>query len=229
MKIIWKKEAFLKFRAYIMGIDYEISGFGKVEKLDGNLVVTDVKIFPQVVTAAHTEMDAKSLAKFWDSLTVAGEDIGKWKLWWHSHVNMWASFSGTDDNTIAEFDSEMPEENWMLSMVTNKKGELYTQVDVFAPIRCVIKKVPWSVEYSDQKFEIDVSQEIKDKVTIVDFPPKLFKKKTIISFPLWRPKLNLNKDPNIHVLTPQEKLNLLAKYPDWFKGEPIHYPEYVEN
>jgi hypothetical protein len=166
MKIIFKKEAFEKFRAYVNGIEYEISGFGKIEKVDGNLVVTDVKIFPQVVSAGHTEMDAKSLAAFWDELMVAGEDIGKWKLWWHSHVYMMASFSGTDMNTIDEFDAEMPEENWMLSIVTNKQGNLFAQIDVFQPIRCVIGGLAWEIEESDEKITVDVKQEIAEKVRV---------------------------------------------------------------
>jgi hypothetical protein len=228
MKIVFKKEAYLKLQAYVAGIDYEISGFGKVEKEGGNLVITDIRIFPQVVTPAHTEMDAKNLAKFWDSLIVAGEDLGKWKLWWHSHVRMGASFSGTDDDTIDDFDSEMPENNWMLSIVTNKMGDLYAQIDVFEPIRCVIKHLIWSVEYGEQHFEIDVSQEIREKVT-VSYPPSSHSKITI-KFPDLRHKFNLKKDANVHILTPEEKLNLLKKYPDLQKTETLfHFPDYIEN
>src|SRR5258708_18832041 len=123
MKIIFKFPAYKKFRAYLHSVETEISGFGKVEKDGDNLIVTDVKIFAQVVSGSHTVMDARALAAFWDELIVAGEDIGQWKLWWHSHVNMPALFSNTDYNTIDEFDSEMPEENWMLSIVSNKLGK----------------------------------------------------------------------------------------------------------
>jgi hypothetical protein len=168
MKIIFKPAAFKKFRAYVNGIELEISGFGKVEKVDGNLVVTDVKIFPQVVSAGHTEMDARSLAAFWDELMVAGEDIGKWKLWWHSHVYMTAAFSGTDTDTIDEFDSEMPEENWMLSIVTNKLGNLLARIDVFQPIRCIINNVAWEVEQTDEEITVDVQSEIAEKVKTQD-------------------------------------------------------------
>lgn len=164
MKVEFTPEAFAKIRAYILGIDYEISGFGKVEKTKDALVVTDVKIFQQVVSAGNTIMDARGLAKFWDDLTVAGEDIGKWKLWWHSHVFMHAMFSGTDYDTIDEFDTETPEENWMLSIVGNKLGHMTCQVDIFQPIRCTIAKLKWDTQPGELP-QVDVSAEIQEKVT----------------------------------------------------------------
>ena len=169
MKILFKGSAFAKFRAYVHGIDYEISGFGKITKQDDLLIVEDVKIFKQTVTGGNTVMDRQALAKFWDELIVAGEDIGKWKLWWHSHVHMAASFSGTDYATIDEFDTELPEDNWMLSIVTNKEGVITPQIDVFQPIRCTIKNVPYDVDMSEKIEPINVLPEIEEKVTIVSY------------------------------------------------------------
>lgn len=166
MKVMFTAEAFKKFRAYVDGIEYEISGFGKVEKRDKDLWVTDIKIFDQLVTSSHTEMDARALAKFFDDLLVAGEDPVNWKLWWHSHVEMPAFFSATDDATIDEFDTEEPIENWMLSIVTNKRNLAFAQVNVFQPIRCVIPGLIWNHEDLEGTPDVDVAQEIKDKVKI---------------------------------------------------------------
>lgn len=192
MKILWKQQAFQKFRAYIHGINYEISGFGKIEKRGDDIVILDVRIFPQEVSAAHTEMDAKGLAHFWEELAVANEDLGAWKLWWHSHVNMQAFFSGTDLDTIDEFDTELPTENWMLSIVTNKSGKTLAQIDIFQPIRCTINDVPWDVEQSNENLTEDVSQEIAQKVTILK--------------PNIQTKINFNKT----LITPEE-VRLMAK------------------
>jgi len=167
MKILFSKQAFEKLRAYITGIEYEISGFGKVEKKDGDLYVTDVKIFQQVVSGGHTEMDRKALALFWDELLKAHEDTGLWKLWWHSHVFMSALFSGTDLDTISEFDAEVPEDNWMMSIVANKLGKMLCRIDVFEPIRCTINDVPWEIEVGEEVV-IDVKKEIEEQVQIYD-------------------------------------------------------------
>lgn len=167
MKIIFTPEAYKKFRAYVHGIGHEISGFGKVEKLEDSFRITDVKIFPQVVSGVHTVMDAQNLAAFWDELMVAGEDIGQWKLWWHSHVFMAAMFSQTDHETIDEFDTEMPEENWILSIVTNKYGKSLAKADIFQPIRCTLNDLPIDIEVGDVALTEDIEKEIKEKVTIL--------------------------------------------------------------
>jgi hypothetical protein len=176
MKIIFEPIVYKKLRAYVHGINYEISGFAKTIK-QGNIIrLTDIKIFPQVVTSAHTEMDAESLGAFWDGLQVAGEDIGLWKCWWHSHVEMAAHFSTTDYATIDEFDAEVPEENWMLSIVTNKQGDLFAQIDIYEPIRCTIAQIPWEVEMRDEQLAVDVAEEIFQNVTIKGVKKDVIKK-----------------------------------------------------
>jgi hypothetical protein len=175
MTIIFLPEAYRKFRAYIHLIDYEISGFGKVRKEGNDLIVEDVKIFDQVVNGGSTEIDAfgdggsGGYAKFWDDLAVAGEDASLWKLWWHSHVTMPAFFSGTDRNTINDWDTEQGHDNWMLSIVTNKYGAINCQVDIFQPLRCSMYKLPWKIAYNGKVGKTDydaIRKEIAEKVII---------------------------------------------------------------
>lgn len=166
MKIVFEPNAYHKMNSYIHGIGYEISGFGKIEKREKDIWITDVKIFQQVVTGGNTIIDAMAVAKFFDDLEVAGEDASTWKLWWHSHVYMSALFSGTDTATIEEFDSEMPADNWMLSIVANKYQRAFAQIDIYEPIRCSISDIPWSVAVGEVTWKDDVQAEIKEKVTI---------------------------------------------------------------
>jgi len=176
MKIIFPAKLYKKLRAYVEGIDYEISGFGKIELSDkkNEILVKDIKIFRQEVSNGHTVMKKKFLAKFFDQLMKSGEDLRYWKLWWHSHASMETFWSNTDVNTIEDFDNEMPQDNWMLSLVTNYEAEMKIRLDIFAPIRCTINKIGWDISLDDFQLEREVENEIIEKVKI--FVPKKYGK-----------------------------------------------------
>lgn len=131
MKLQIERVAHEKILAYTDLCPDEISGLGKVEVRDGVLVVTDVAIFEQVVSSAHSTIETKALAKFQDERIRAGESMKQWYFWWHSHANMGVFFSGTDTGTI-DSSTEFPH---LVSMVVNKKHEYKARLDVFSPVR----------------------------------------------------------------------------------------------
>lgn len=170
MKIIFPVREFQKLRAYVMGTKSEISGLGKIEILNSDeILIEEIKIFRQIVSGAETVIDRKALAKFYDDLMIKGDDLSKWKLWWHSHCDMEAFFSGTDTKTIEDFDNEMPVDNWMLSIVTNHSGKLIPRIDIFQPIRCTVTEIDWDITFEDRELESEVLDEITEKVTIHRF------------------------------------------------------------
>lgn len=115
-----------KLNAYVQAVDSEIAGMGSVEvRDDGNVWVTDVTIYDQEVTGGTADLSSEALAGFQTELIQKGESPKKWVLWWHSHVNMSAYFSGTDTGTIdtsTEFDH-------IISLVVNKKRERRCRID----------------------------------------------------------------------------------------------------
>ena len=119
-----------KLRAYIDNCETEISGFGKIEIVTGGFLITDVKIFKQVVSSAHTDIDSDALGAFLYDITKAGDEVEKWTLWWHSHASMKAFFSVTDDDTI-KGSSEMP---YLVSLVGNHDGEWEARYDTYKPV-----------------------------------------------------------------------------------------------
>ena len=170
MRIIFPVRVFQQFRAYVMGTKYEISGLGKIEILTPEeILIKEIKIFKQIVGGAETVMDKRALGKFYDDLIVKGEDLSKWKLWWHSHCNMEAFFSSTDTTTIEDFDSEMAIDNWMLSIVTNHNGKLLPRIDIFQPIRCTVEEIDWDITFEDKELESQILDEITEKVEIHRF------------------------------------------------------------
>ena len=127
--LILSQKAFLKMRYYTRFADGEISGIGKttVDK-DGDILVEDIMIFKQVCSGASTELDEGDQAKFLFDLKKNGESPKNWNVWWHSHDNMAVMWSSTDDGTIEDHGSI---HTYLISIVTNKKGEYKARLDIF--------------------------------------------------------------------------------------------------
>jgi proteasome lid subunit RPN8/RPN11 len=192
MTIIFPIEQYKKLRAYVENINYEISGLGKVRIVGDEIHVEEIRIFKQVVTAAETKIDAQALGKFYDELLQVGEDPGDWKLWWHSHCDFDAFFSGTDVATIADFDTEQPMDNWMVSLVTNHKGKSECRLDIFAPVRCTIGKIDSDISFDDPALENRILDEITEKVEIRRDMSMLARKKNTVSF-THHPRVGLSR------------------------------------
>lgn len=132
MKVQLTDKAWKLMRGYVDLCKYEISGLGKVERDENdNFIVTDIEIFTQKVSGAHSNIEASDLAKFNVELIRKGENPKNWYLWWHSHATMDVFFSGTDTGTI---DSSV-DFGVLLSLVTNHKHEFKARVDVYEPVR----------------------------------------------------------------------------------------------
>lgn len=89
--------AYVKLLAYINLVgDYEISGFGRVQKIDDEYYITDFAILKQTIRSTYAEIDDMSVAQF--IMSIPEDQQGEWVLDWHSHVRMHTSPSGTDMN-----------------------------------------------------------------------------------------------------------------------------------
>jgi len=177
MNILIPVKIYQKLRAYVEATPYEISGLGKIKKQGQTITIEEIKIFRQYVTGVETTLDRGELAKFYDELIQKGEDLGDWKLWWHSHADMQVFFSSTDTATIEDFDNETQNDNWMLSIVTNKKSELLARIDIFYPIRYTIKNVDWDVSFKDRDIMLNTIDEVTENLVIGQNPTSLRKKK----------------------------------------------------
>ena len=98
----WKKvidyaqEAYNKFKS-------EIGGFMIAEKdKNGDIIISNPEILEQEVTGSTTIMDRMAIADYYvKSAQKHGTDIRF--IWWHSHANMGAFWSGTDTTTMKEY------------------------------------------------------------------------------------------------------------------------------
>lgn len=93
--------------------------------------VLDIHVIDQTCGPVSTELDQESLADLIASLREEGVKGNQLIFWWHSHVNMGTGHSGTDEAQIESFDSDTA----LISMITNKSGDVNMRVDVMEPFR----------------------------------------------------------------------------------------------
>lgn len=174
VKIILPIPVYHKMLAYAQASEGEISGFGRTrtETKRGKTVVTitDVRIFKQTVTEAHTELDKDGLAKFIVELIKLGEKPQRWNLWWHSHHDFSVFFSSVDTGTI----DALSKNSRLYSICINKKGELTGRVDnrgkELGDADVIVDR------FINPKLIASCRKEVKDKVKFEKFATTLSQK-----------------------------------------------------
>ena len=99
-----------------------------VEDEDGDFILKDPVILKQEISSGNCEMEEEALAIHYSKM------VGKYgdkirHCWWHSHHTMGAFWSGTDDNTILENETQ----DFSVSLVVNLKQEYKLRVQFFYP------------------------------------------------------------------------------------------------
>ena len=142
-KIVIGREAFDDIMYYVNKTNFEISGFGAVEVIDGVPTVTSIYIMDQENSSAETELDGASIAKVEYEHLKSGRP-GDLRFWWHSHVNMQVFWSGTDMSAI-----EMLAENgWFIHGVFNKQYESRLAYSNNEPISVFIDDIEMEIDES---------------------------------------------------------------------------------
>jgi proteasome lid subunit RPN8/RPN11 len=125
-----RRHALDKLRLYVERCPVEIGGLGSVVEEAEGLLITDLFILPQKVSASDTELDPDALFEFLGRLMAEGGDVAGVRLWWHSHADMDLIWSETDCATIGS----LPGDFWV-ALVANRRGELLCRLDSFVPHR----------------------------------------------------------------------------------------------
>lgn len=118
MKIEFEESAWEKLRNVLNVMrakygDKEVSGFGRLTVVDNETIVCDdIDVPRQEVSGGSTDISGTQLMQWREErfdirsgmsveeVTALNDELQRWWMWWHSHGNMSASFSKTDDNTI---------------------------------------------------------------------------------------------------------------------------------
>lgn len=159
-----------RLNGYIAVAEGEISGLGVVEKIGPKeFLITEVLIFKQECSSSESTFDNDGLAEFLTQAITQGRDIGRFKCWWHSHANMGTFWSNTDKETIEAFNND-----WMISIVGNKKGEFLVRLDVYQSVRLTVDSLTLYVDrIANPELIEELKTEVKEKVTFKKYSPPL--------------------------------------------------------
>ena len=161
----------------------EVSGLGTVEEFDGGFLVTDIFLPKQSCSPAGTELDQDSVATLIMELDQAGSDAGSLRFWWHSHGNLDAFWSNTDEACIMS----LANGDYVLSLVTNKRGHLLARLDIFKPVRLTVDHLPVSVRSAGSSLRERCQDEVRQRVENLPIPfaPARFPQRGPELLPAW--------------------------------------------
>ena len=100
----------------------EVGFHGLVERDGFNFTITDILVYPQIVTGATVQMDDTEYM-LW--LHGSGEvpEINKLRFQGHSHVNMTVTPSGVDTNSWDNILQQIPKNDYYIFAIFNKKND----------------------------------------------------------------------------------------------------------
>ncbi len=156
-------EAARKLQLYQILCPFEISGLGEIEVLPSGFLVEDLFLLKQRCHHAYTELLPEGTARFLISMIEQGKDPAKLKLWWHSHSEMDVFWSPMDDYTARGFEND-----YMLSLVTNKAGEYLCRLDLYQPLKFTINNLPvikpGRLDFEEPGLEDSIRREISEQI-----------------------------------------------------------------
>ena len=173
IKVRITPKAYQKLRCYVDECPTEISGFGKVRELkiaedERHFEIYDVEIIPQTVTGYDANMTVEDIGAYLTDKIRKKERVQDIKLWWHSHADFETFFSSTDEDTI-DSSREFP---YLISLVTNHKGDCRVRLDLYKPTRISLEADFIVGEPIDERSREKLRKEIDSKVKLKRFNEK---------------------------------------------------------
>ena len=151
-----------KMYGWAMVADSEVSGLGLVRRNGWELEVYKVFLLKQKSNAAHTELDDAAVAKLMMKLHKEKYNLADLRFWWHSHCDFDCFWSHTDHETARTLLKQ--NNNYMLSMVINKKQNYNIRLDLANP-PITIQNIP--TEFQDLKLNLEKSKkEVQSNVEV---------------------------------------------------------------
>jgi hypothetical protein len=163
-------EALEKMILYVRMCSEEIGWLGTVQEEGSTLIIDNVYLFEQEVSAAQTDLDENAMAGFANQLLEQDPDnafdiLNRMRMWGHSHVNMGVTPSGTDDTTMKSFAKDIAgtDKPYMVRLIANKKGAM--KIDIYYYDKSLVTlDVPWFLMTEVEDIADEVFQEMQSKV-----------------------------------------------------------------
>jgi hypothetical protein len=128
----------------------ECSGTGLAEKTvdrngDVQFNITEVFLPKQRNTPVTTDIESDEANKINTQLVIDGKNTSHHILHWHSHVDMSVFESGTDHDNY----DDMQTGKFSISVVVNKRYEIYGSVHLYDPLRIDVENIEIEVPEID--------------------------------------------------------------------------------
>ncbi len=130
-------DTYTRLRLYVELCPSEIGGLGEVRPEGDGLLVTDLFLLDQRVSASATELQPEAVLRLLHRCLEEGRDPAALRLWWHSHAEHEVEWSDTDVATIQGFGADA-----LVSLVTNKAGDLLCRFDSWVPRWSTVDRIP---------------------------------------------------------------------------------------
>lgn len=156
-------KAYQKMRAWTEMAKGEVSWLGTVERMEEDgFLIGDIHLLKQICTDAGTSLDDSAIGEFLTEMTRKGNDPSRVKAWLHSHGRLKTFWSQTDEKTI----DGMRSAGYLISVVTNKEGEMLGRIDIFSPFHVHVSDVPVNVFHEPgEDVKKVLTAEFREKVT----------------------------------------------------------------
>ena len=158
--VLISAEAEQRIRHWVDCARGEVSGLGTVVPHNDGLLIEEVYLLKQRCTGSNTELDDEAVAALLVELDAKGVDTGTVRFWWHSHGDLSAFWSGTDDECI----EGLANDNYMVSLVANKRRQDRVRIDQYTPIRLTLDEVPIRLHHEDLGLFDACEAEFREKV-----------------------------------------------------------------
>lgn len=158
-------DAHERIMACVRACATEINGIGRISYKQGKLVIDEVAVLKQSVSATHAELDTEDLMNF----LATRPDASQWRVQWHSHVNMATFWSGIDEEAIKSIGETA---DYLISLVFNKSGEYKARVDHFKPFHSTQDDLALEIQVQRPDHSAWAKEVIADKVTTHTFAAK---------------------------------------------------------
>ena len=163
--VIFTPEAYDWIRGYTLAVDTEIGGFGYVTSPEKGLFIVDtIYLAPQEVSGGGVHFKEGAMGYMVEK-AIDDDRINDARFSWHSHNTMGCFWSSTDEEGITDYKrTGMP---WLVSAVTNHKGEMKVRVDVFDSIldHITVTDCDIQIGFPNPDMRAEIMQDIAELVS----------------------------------------------------------------
>lgn len=168
--VFFSEKAWLKMEALINGFDKEVAWHGIAyrdeDPTKDNYYITDILVYPQMVTGATVNTDQKEYEKW--LMELDDKTFNNLRMQGHSHVNMGVTPSAVDTQYYDDILDRLEDDMFYIFMIWNKKAQKTVKIYDFAKnvlfdtFDCEVKVVDG--EYGLSKFVDEAKANVKDRV-----------------------------------------------------------------